>query len=59
MPHECEALQGLPRDYTQIPWRGRLAEDCPDGPRYKAIGNSMAVPCLRWIGERLLQALAT
>ena len=59
MPHECEALQGLPRDYTQIPWRGRIAENCPDGPRYKAIGNSMAVPCLRWIGERLLQALTT
>ncbi len=50
---ECERLQGFPDDFTRIPWRGRCAEDCPDGPRYKAIGNSMAVPCMRWIGERI------
>jgi len=52
-PRECERLQGFPDDYTQIPWRNKLAEDCPDGPRYKAMGNSMAVPVMRWIGERI------
>jgi DNA (cytosine-5)-methyltransferase 1 len=52
-PRECERLQGFPDDYTQIPWRGKPAENCPDGPRYKAMGNSMAVPVMRWIGERI------
>jgi len=52
-PRECERLQGFPDDYTQIPWKGKAAEDCPDGPRYKAIGNSMAVNCMEWIGERI------
>ena len=52
-PIECERLQGFPDDYTRIPWRGKDAEDCPDGPRYKAMGNSMAVPVMRWIGERI------
>ena len=52
---ECEFLQGFPRGHTQIPWRGKPAEQCPDGPRYKAIGNSMAVPVMRWIGERIQQ----
>jgi len=52
-PRECERLQGMPDDHTRIPWRGKSAEDCPDGPRYKAIGNSMAVPVMRWIGERI------
>jgi DNA (cytosine-5)-methyltransferase 1 len=52
-PRECERLQGMPDDWTKIPWRGKPAEDCPDGPRYKAIGNSMAVPVMRWIGERI------
>lgn len=52
-PEECESLQGFPRGYTRIPWRGNAAEDCPDGPRYKAMGNSMAVPVMRWIGTRL------
>lgn len=47
---ECEALQGLPLGFTDIPWRGKSA---PDGRRYKALGNSMAVPVLRWILERL------
>jgi DNA (cytosine-5)-methyltransferase 1 len=55
-PRECERLQGFPDDYTLIPYRGKAAEDCPDGPRYKAIGNSMAVPCMRWIGERIAAA---
>lgn len=54
-PLECEFLQGFPRGYTQIPWRGKPAEQCPDGPRYKAIGNSMAVPVMHWIGERIQQ----
>lgn len=52
-PVECERLQGFPDNWTRIPWRGASAEDCPDGPRYKAIGNSMAVSVMRWIGERI------
>ena len=52
-PIECERLQGFPDDYTRIPWRNKPAENCPDGPRYKAMGNSMAVPVMRWIGERI------
>jgi len=48
-PIECERLQGFPDNYTQIPWRGKPAEECPDGVRYKALGNSMAVPVMRWI----------
>jgi len=52
-PRECERLQGFPDDWTKIPWRGKPAEECPDGPRYKACGNSMAVPVMRWIGERI------
>lgn len=52
-PVECERLQGFPDNYTLIPWRNKPAEQCPDTPRYKAIGNSMAVPVMRWIGERM------
>lgn len=52
-PRECERLQGFPDDYTEIPWRGKTADECPDGPRYKALGNSMAVNCMAWIGERI------
>jgi DNA (cytosine-5)-methyltransferase 1 len=52
-PRECERLQGFPDDYTLIPRRRKPAEDCPDGPRYRALGNSMAVPVMRWIGERI------
>jgi site-specific DNA-cytosine methylase len=52
-PRECERLQAFPDDYTRIPWRKRDAADCPDGPRYKALGNSMAVNCMEWIGERI------
>lgn len=52
-PVECERLQGFPDNFTAIPWRKKGAEDCPDGPRYKALGNSMAVPVMRWIGERI------
>jgi len=52
-PKECERLQGFPDDWTRIPWRKKTAEDCPDGPRYKAIGNSMAVPVMAWIGQQI------
>jgi DNA (cytosine-5)-methyltransferase 1 len=55
MPTECEKLQGFPVNHTRIPWRNKSAEDCPDGPRYKALGNSMAVPCMQWIGNRIDQ----
>lgn len=50
-PRECERLQGFPDDYTDIPYRNK--EHAPDGPRYRALGNSMAVPVMRWIGERI------
>ncbi len=50
-PIECERLQGFPDDYTNIPWRKK--SESPDGVRYKAMGNSMAVPVMRWIGERI------
>lgn len=50
-PRECERLQGFPDDWSKIPWKGKPADECPDGPRYKACGNSMAVPVMRWIGR--------
>lgn len=53
-PVECERLQGFPDNWTQIPWGNRPADECPDGHRYKALGNSMAVPVMRWIGERII-----
>lgn len=49
-PRECERLQGFPDDFTLVAYRGKPAAD---GPRYKAIGNSMAVPAIRWILERI------
>lgn len=49
-PRECERLQGFPDDYTLVPHRNK---PMADGPRYKALGNSMAVPVMRWIGERI------
>jgi DNA (cytosine-5)-methyltransferase 1 len=52
-PVECERLQGFPDNYTNIPWRKK--DEAPDGPRYKALGNSMAVPCMAWIGERIAE----
>ena len=52
-PVECERLQGFPDNHTAIPWRGKDASQCPDGPRYKALGNSMAVPVMAWIGQRI------
>jgi DNA (cytosine-5)-methyltransferase 1 len=52
-PLEWERVMGFPDDYTAIPWRGKSPENCPDGPRYRAIGNSMAVPVMAWIGRRI------
>jgi DNA (cytosine-5)-methyltransferase 1 len=52
-PIECERLQGFPDNFTRIPYKNKDAENCPDSPRYKALGNSMAVPVMKWIGERI------
>ena len=52
-PIECERLQGFPDNYTQIPYRNRKSIDCPVGPRYKALGNSMTVNVMKWIGEQI------
>lgn len=57
-PTECERLQGFPDGYTAIPWKRKPASECPDGPRYKALGNSWAVPVVRWIGRRIADAVA-
>ncbi len=57
-PIECERLQGFPDNFTQIPYRNKSADDCPNGPRYKALGNSMAVNVMAWIGQRVQQAAA-
>jgi DNA (cytosine-5)-methyltransferase 1 len=54
-PIECERLQGFPDDYTNIPWRKQPTS--PDGPRYKALGNSWAVPVVRWIGKRIQEEI--
>jgi DNA (cytosine-5)-methyltransferase 1 len=56
-PVECERLQGFPDGYTNIPWR--KAAESPDGPRYKALGNSWAVPVVRWIGQRIQERITT
>lgn len=58
LPVEYERLQGLPDNHTRIPWRGRPAASCPDSLRYSAIGNSMAVPVMRFIGERIAACLS-
>ncbi|KAB0502817.1 DNA cytosine methyltransferase [Pseudomonas lini] len=50
---EWERCQGFPDNYTLIPWRDKPASECPDGPRYKAIGNSKAIPVVHWIGKRI------
>jgi DNA (cytosine-5)-methyltransferase 1 len=44
---------GFPDDFTRIPYRGKPADNCPDGPRYAALGNSIAIPVLKWIGDRI------
>ncbi len=57
-PIECERLQGFPDNFTQIPYRNKSADQCPNGVRYKALGNSMAVNVMAWIGQRVQQAVA-
>lgn len=52
-PTECCRLQGFPDNWTAIPWKKKPADQCPDGPQYKALGNSMAVNCMEWLGERI------
>lgn len=52
-PREFERCFGFPDDFTLIPWRNKAKEDCPDGPRYKALGNSMTINQMRWIGKRI------
>lgn len=54
-PEECEKLQAFPPGFTRIPYRGKPADKCPDGPRYKALGNSWAVNCVDWIGELIAE----
>jgi len=54
---ERERLQGLPDNWTQIAWKGKPAEQCPDAPRITAIGNAWPVPVVSWIGERLKGAM--
>lgn len=54
-PVECERLQGFPDNWSRIPWKGKSETECPDGPRYKACGNSMAVPCMFWIGNKIAE----
>ena len=53
-PVECERLQGFPDNYTQIPWKGKVKEDCPDSHRYKALGNAMAVPVIQFLGKNIV-----
>ncbi|MBX9876044.1 MAG: DNA cytosine methyltransferase, partial [Beijerinckiaceae bacterium] len=57
-PPECARLQGFPDDHSRIPWRGKPAEICPDGPQYKTYGNSMATKKMRWLARRLADAIA-
>ena len=54
-PLECERLMGFPDNFTNIPWKGKPSP--PDGRRYKVLGNSIAVPVMRWIGRRIEKAL--
>lgn len=56
-PLEWERAMGFPDNYTAIAWRGRPAELCPDGPRYAALGNSMSVPVMRWVFNRIAAAI--
>jgi len=58
LPMECERLQGFPDDHTKIPYGKKPVELCPDGPRYQALGNSMATRVMGWIGQRILNTLA-
>ncbi|WP_420029715.1 phage N-6-adenine-methyltransferase [Moellerella wisconsensis] len=56
-PIECERLQGFPDNHTKVPFKDKFIDDCPDGHRYRAIGNSMAVPVMHWIGNRICEAV--
>lgn len=56
-PEECERLQGFPPGWSKVPYRGKTADQCPDSPRYKAIGNSWAVPVVRWLGKRIKEEI--
>jgi DNA (cytosine-5)-methyltransferase 1 len=56
-PRECERLQGAPDDFTIVP-RGKAGKPMADSPRYKMLGNSFAVPVVRWIGEQIARAHA-
>lgn len=56
-PTECERLQAFPDGWTRIPYRGKPAEECPDSPRYKALGNSMATNCVEWVLRRIVAAV--
>ncbi len=58
-PIECERLQGFPDNWTKIPYRNKSADDCPNGVRYKALGNSMAVNVMAWIGRSINDAIKT
>jgi hypothetical protein len=53
LPIEAERLQGLPDDYTQVPYRDQPAQQCPDSLRYEAVGNAMPIPVMNWLGERI------
>ena len=53
LPVECERLMGFPDDHTRVSWRGKPSERCPDAGRYKALGNSIAVSEVRWVGQRI------
>ena len=53
LPVETERLMGFPDNWTQIPWKGKPPEECPDAPRYKAAGNSMCINVMQWIGLRI------
>ena len=55
LPVECERLMGFEDNWTKIPWRGKPASECPDGHRYKALGNSMCVNVMSWIGHRIAE----
>jgi len=56
-PGECESLQGFPQGWTRIPWRGKPEEECPDSPRYRALGNSWATNCAEWVLRRIVAAM--
>lgn len=56
-PIECERLQGLPNEWTLVPWRGKPESECPDGPRYKGIGNGQTVNVMEWLARRIAERM--